>query len=231
VIKETTHRGDELRALGWSIDDVSRYMELWDYRQRWGAINLERDDRQFLRKAEAALPPIQSGKASVKKSIDEKSYYRRLLFFLQVMDQAETNFNLLQGSRGIWPILLEEELRALDYYQPVLGLPDTIKARAFEPFREEIIGNGLKLDDQKVQTHKFDFQAPLDELKAKESTSWRPLRAEALNEDKTYPVLKAEAVADFRKEVRHKFVPLIRQTLPSLLDTDKPEPPDEWSRE
>ena len=66
MIKELTHRGDELKQLGWSSDDVSRYVELWDYRQRWGAINLEREDRLFLRKAEAAFHKINSGKASVK---------------------------------------------------------------------------------------------------------------------------------------------------------------------
>ena len=55
---------DELQALGWSAEDVARYAELWDYRQRWGAMNLEREDRLFLRKAEAALPAIVTGKAA-----------------------------------------------------------------------------------------------------------------------------------------------------------------------
>ena len=75
MAKELTHRADELQALGWSAEDVARYAELWDYRQRWGAMNLEREDRLFLRKAEAALPAIVTGKAAAKKSITEKSYY------------------------------------------------------------------------------------------------------------------------------------------------------------
>ena len=37
---------------------MARYVELWEYRQRWGAMNLEREDRLFLRKAEKALPAI-----------------------------------------------------------------------------------------------------------------------------------------------------------------------------
>ena len=52
VPKETSHRGDELKGLGWSEAEVVRYVELWEYRQRWGAMNLEREDRLFLRKAE-----------------------------------------------------------------------------------------------------------------------------------------------------------------------------------
>ncbi len=231
MIKESTHRGDDLKGLGWSSEDVARYVELWDYRQRWGAINLERDDRQFLRKAEAALPPILSGKVSVKKAIKDKSYYRRLAFYLQSMDLAEGNFDIEDGSRGIWAILLEEELRLLAYYEPVLGLPDTIKAKALEPIREEIIGRALEKDGNNLQVLKFDFKAPLEELKAKESSNWRPLRDEKLIQDDTYPVFSAKAARDFRMEVRQELVPLIREMLPSLVGTDKPEPPEEWTRE
>ncbi|MFM1945597.1 MAG: hypothetical protein RI897_4579, partial [Verrucomicrobiota bacterium] len=49
--KGESNRAGELKELGWSAEDVRRYEELWEYRQRWGAINLEREDRQFLRKA------------------------------------------------------------------------------------------------------------------------------------------------------------------------------------
>ena len=73
--KELSHRSHELKALGWNQEDLSKYEDLWDYSQRWGLINLEREDRQFLKKAEKLLPKIQNKKASVKKSIEEKSYY------------------------------------------------------------------------------------------------------------------------------------------------------------
>ncbi len=228
VAKESTHRADELKAAGWSNDDVNRYAELWDYRQRWGAINLEREDRQFLRKAESALPKIQTGKASVKKPISEKSYYRWLRFYLEAMDHAEKNFNLKKGDRGKWPIVLEEEIRALDYYQPVLGLPDTLKAKNISSFREEVIGRDSIISDDQVSKYDFDFQAPLVALKAKESTKWRYLRDGENLENKTYQVLDSYAVETFRKQVRVEIVPLIRETLPSLADTDKPEPSDEW---
>ncbi|MDP6833818.1 MAG: hypothetical protein QGG94_01520 [Prochlorococcaceae cyanobacterium ETNP1_MAG_9] len=231
MIKESTHRADELLGLGWSKEDVARYVELWDYRQRWGAINLEREDRQYLRKAEAALPSISAGKVSIKKPIREKSYYRRLRFYLDAMNLDESKLNIPDGSRGLWPILLEEELRALDYYDPVLGLPDTIKAKGLEPIREQIVVTAMKEQLDNIQLLKFDFISPLEELKAKESTKWRPLRESVSAEETTYPVLSPGLVTDFRKSVRKQLIPLIRQLLPSLIDTDKPEPPDDWNRE
>jgi len=231
LIKESTHRADELLGLGWSKDDVARYTELWDYRQRWGAINLEREDRQFLRKAETALPAISTGKVSIKKPIQEKSYYRRICFYLDAMNLAENKLNIPKGSRGLWPILLEEELRALDYYEPVLGLPDTIKAKGLEPIREQIVVREMQEQGNNIQVLNFDFNAPLEELKAKESTSWRPLR-EVINADEaSYPVLNSGLVNDFRKAIRKELISVVRQLLPSLNDTDKPEPPDDWNRE
>ncbi len=228
VIKESTNRADELTALGWTKDDIARYVELWEYRQRWGAINLERDDRQFLRKAEAALPVISTNKASIKKPIKEKSYYRRLSFYVEAMDKVESKLDIPVGSRGIWPILLEEELRLLDYYEPVLGLPDTIKAKILEPFREKVVQKLLKEQSEDIQLCSFDFSNPLEELKAKESVSWRPLREGVSEGQTTYPVLKPAAVLEARKEVRNDLIPLIRNTFPSLIETDKPEPPDDW---
>ena len=61
--KELSHRSYELKALGWNQEDLSRYEDLWDYSQRWGLINIEREDRQFLKKAEKLLPKIQNKKA------------------------------------------------------------------------------------------------------------------------------------------------------------------------
>lgn len=58
----TSPHSDEttrLRSLGWSAQDVGRFMALRDNKRRWGAANLDREDRLFLRKAESAL--VQTG--------------------------------------------------------------------------------------------------------------------------------------------------------------------------
>ncbi len=231
MLKETSHRADELEALGWSKDDVLRYAELWDYRQRWGAINLEREDRQFLRKAESALPKLVVGKAPVRKSIQEKSYYRWLVFYLEAMLKAENCYEIDPGDRGVWAILLEEELRVIAYYEPVLGLPDTIKAKALDCFREEFVKKTEKLLAENCESFTFDFFKPLEEFKATQKSSWRTLREQDHSSKNNYPVIKAKAVKGLRDQLRSELVPLICELLPSLSDTDKPEIPDEWNLE
>ena len=231
MAKELTHRADELKELGWSQDDVLRYAELWDYRQRWGSINLEREDRQFLRKAESALPKIVSGKVSTKKPTAEKSYYLWLSFYLDQMKKVEENFSSEKGALGAWRILLEEELRLLDYYEPVLGLPDTIKARALFSFREETISKAHDTFKVQCELQKFDFKKPLDDLKNLEGKpSWKYLREEEKASNNDYPFLNAESAKEFRKQLRTTLPELISSTFPSLKDTDKPLPPENWSR-
>jgi hypothetical protein len=217
------NRAEELKALGWTAEDVRKYEELWEYRQRWGAINLEREDRVFLRKAEAALPKRATGKGSEKKRTRDKSYYRWLAFYLEAMRTSVAEASLDDTEQGAWPALLEEELRVLDYYEPVLGLPDTLKAKELIPLREQWIaeasGSGRSLT--------FDFLTPLEDLKQREKTSWKPLRGEA-SSDSSYPVLSSAAAEQFRQTVRQAITAQIRSTFPSLKDSDKPEPPADW---
>ena len=228
MAKELTDRGDELKQLGWSQQDVLRYIELWDYRQRWGAINLERDDRQFLRKSESALPEIKTSKTSIKKPLKEKSYYCRISFFLQQLNKAEAGFALSGSERGIWPILLEEELRTIDYFKPVLGLPDALKSKLLIPFRENLISALQKEFSDNIQLYELDFDLLLESANSIQSKGWKPLRDGITESKKVYPVLNSNCAAKCRKSVRKELIPMIRNTFPSLVDKDIVSPADDW---
>jgi hypothetical protein len=224
VAKDETSRGAELLALGWTAEEVRKYEELWEYRQRWGAINLEPEDRQVLRKAEGLLPKRVTGKGSAKKAIQDKAYYQWLSFYREAMLAAAAGLGLAGDEEAAWAIVIEEEQRALDYYQPVLGLPDTLKAKLLMPLREQWTS------EAGGRTLEFDFIAPLEALKARQATNWKPLRAEDAANPKAYPVLEAGDAAAFRAKVRQDMVTFIRTTFPSLKDSDKPEPAADWSK-
>ncbi len=225
MLKGSDNRVDELKAHGWSAEDLRKYEELWEYRQRWGAINLERDEREFLRKAEAALPRrAPHGKGGGRKTIQEKSHYRWLAAQLEAMRSSPVEAGLENGRIGAWPIVLEEELRALAYYEPVLGLPDTLKAKAFTPARERWIEAAVASGE----TLSFDFNGALDAIRLNGTPTWKSLRSEAVENPMSYPVLDPEAAASFRAMVRQEVLALTRSTFPSLAETSKPEPPDDW---
>ena len=229
MAKELTHRADELKQLGWNQEDLYKYIELWDYRQRWGSINLEREDRLFLRKAESLLPEISKNKVSVKKPLKEKSYYCWIQFFLNEMNDFELNTNLEDGMRGVWPICLEEELRIIDYFEPVLGLPDTIKAKLIGPIREDLVKTALEIYKESVMTKQFDFQGALAKAKSgDENASWRSLRDGDYGSNQDYQIIDKANVLEFRKKVNEKLLSFIKDNLPSFAESDKSLPPNDW---
>ena len=206
-----------------------KYIELWDYRQRWGSINLEREDRLFLRKAESLLPEISKNKVSVKKPLKEKSYYCWIQFFLNEMNDFELNSNLKGGMRGVWPIFLEEELRIIDYFEPVLGLPDTIKAKLIGPIREDLVKTALEIYKESVITKQFDFQGVLAKAKSNgENSSWRSLRDGDFESNHDYQIIDKENVLEFRRKVNETLLTFIKENLPSLAESDKSLPPNDW---
>ncbi len=212
MAKDEISRADELQALGWSADDVRRYGELWEYRHRWGAINLEPEDRAFLRRAEAALPQRSAGgKGSQKKTIREKSHYRWLATYRDAMQDAASAQPLAEGEQGAWLLLLNEELRLLEELQPVLGLPDTLKARELLAVREELV----QAVADTARRESFDFLAPLQQLSPAERGSWKPLRGEASSES-GYPVLSADAAEAFRQQAHSTLGDWMRSHFPSL---------------
>jgi len=221
MVKEEGCRSAELRELGWSAEQVRIYEELWEYRQRWGAINLEREERQLLRKAEAALPKRPtSSRGAARKTIKEKTHHRWLSFHLEAMQASAGALEIGAEEEAAWPILLEEELRALEYYEPVLGLPDTLKAKLFLPERERLTAEAASLG----RVISYDFNAPLEVLKQQEPTSWKSLRGDERASATDYPVLDAETARSFRAKVRREISAFTRSTYPSLKDSEKPEP-------
>jgi hypothetical protein len=211
LAKDEISRADELQAMGWPAEDVRRYADLWDYRHRWGAINLEPEDRAFLRKAEAALPKRVSGKAALKKALQDKSHYRWLAFYREAMLAHEADQELNAGEQGAWPVLLTAELALLEELQPVLGLPDTLKARELVALREELVAQAASAGRNLT----FDYVSPLEELKQKERSNWKPLRGDA-STDTSYPLLSADAVEPFRSEASRVLGEWMRSHLPSL---------------
>ena len=229
MAKELTHRAEELKQLGWNQEDLYKYIELWDYRQRWGSINLEREDRLFLKKAESLLPEISKNKVSVKKPLKEKSYYCWIQFFLNEMNNFELNEDLDEGMRGVWPIFLEEELRVIDYFEPVLGLPDTIKAKLIGPIREDLAKQAMENYEKSIIIKQFDFHGTLVSAKSSgKNSNWRSLRDGTFAENQDYQIIDKTCVLEFRKKVNEKLLSFIKENFPSLADTDKSLPPNDW---
>ena len=213
--KELSHRSHELKALGWNQEDLSRYEDLWDYSQRWGLINLEREDRQFLKKAEKLLPKIQNKKASVKKSIEEKSYYLWLNFYFEEI-KVFNESNLPKNKFSVWSLLIEEELKLLKELKPVMGLPDTLKAKNLFANRKELINKAFTKYDAKNNTEFFNFNEILTNSESDVSKSWKSITEKDPDSNDKFPIVDSENVEDLRSEINQDLEKFMRENYPSL---------------
>ena len=213
--KELSHRSHELKALGWNQEDLSRYEDLWDYSQRWGLINLEREDRQFLKKAEKLLPKIQNKKASIKKSIEEKSYYLWLDFYLEEI-KIFNESNVPKNKVSIWTLLIEEELKLLKELKPVMGLPDTLKAKNLFVNRRQIIEKSFKDYDAKNNNEPFDFINIFNTSEKDVSKSWKSIIEKDPEANDSFPIVESKNAEDLRSEINENLKSFMRENYPSL---------------
>ncbi len=216
--KETSHRSHELKPLGWNQEDITRYEELWDYCQRWGLINLEREDRLFLKKAEKLIPKLQPKKYSVKKSIEEKSYYLWLNSYLTEMASFDKS-HLDKNSESVWAIILEEEIKLLEDLKPVMGLPDTLKAKNLYKTRKMLIDKALKKYNAIKNKDIFDFQNALIILNGNKNKSWKSLIENDSESGNLYPIIEKKYAVDFRKEVNKEIKVFMVENYPSLKES------------
>ena len=215
--KELSHRSHELKALGWNQEDLSRYEDLWDYSQRWGLINLEREDRQFLKKAENLLPKIQNKKASVKKSIEEKSYYLWLNFYLEEIKIFNESF-LPKNKVSVWSLLIEEELKILKDLKPVMGLPDTLKAKNLFEIRKELISKSHSKYEANNIEQVFDFSEIFSKSEKEVSKSWKSITEKDPESNKKFPIIDSKNVEDLRSEINQDLRIFMIENYPSLKE-------------
>ena len=213
--KELSHRSHELKALGWNQEDLSRYEDLWDYSQRWGLINLEREDRQFLKKAENLLPKIQNKKASIKKSIENKSYYLWLSFYLEEIKNFNETY-LPKNKVSVWTVLIEEELKLLKEYKPVMGLPDTLKAKNLFANRQQLIKKAFNKYEAKNNDKSFNFTEIFTTTEKEISKSWKSITEKDPESNKSFPIVDIKKVEGLRSEINQDLKKFMIENYPSL---------------
>tara|TARA_Y100001970_G_scaffold293136_1_gene438004 strand:- start:12918 stop:13544 length:627 start_codon:yes stop_codon:yes gene_type:complete len=207
-----------LKTLGWNQEDITRYEELWEYCQRWGLINLEREDRQFLKKAEKLIPKLLPKKQSVKKSIEEKSYYKWLNFYLEKI-KSFNKINLDKNSQSVWIIFLEEEIKLLEELKPVMGLPDTLKAKNLYNIRKVLIEKAFEKYKAKNNKILFDFDNALNSLEINKRKSWKSLLENDSDSKSIYPLIENKLVDNFRKDVKKSINDYMIENYPSLKES------------
>jgi hypothetical protein len=216
-----------LESAGWTEAQIDRYYKLLDRKMQRGLSALSVSDRRFYNsalpacsKAQAAIDKIlheaQTRRVSGKQPVETKLHYRWVETDLQVLERLT---DLAPCEVNASAILLEEELRAIRKYQPVLDQIDTSKrCKMSAPFNELLdIAVGL---GREVAIDRFEY---LTLLKAEiPEGGWNPAWDRFYNENGRTRRVVAIPEADeleFRALARDMMELVTREIYPSVAAT------------
>lgn len=136
-----------LDQAGYSEAQIDRYFKLLARKQQHGPNAWTVGDRRFYNAARVAaaaaeqtrlaeLRAATQRRLSGKNPVETKLHYRWVAAELEI---ARNMIDVAPGEMSALVIMLEEYLRALDKYQPVLDQIDTSKRHKFHPAERELL--------------------------------------------------------------------------------------------
>tara|TARA_Y100001933_G_scaffold116138_1_gene115983 strand:+ start:3413 stop:3895 length:483 start_codon:yes stop_codon:yes gene_type:complete len=158
---------------------------------------------------------LQPKKVSNKKSIKEKSYYLWLNFYLEKINIFRVSI-LKISTISVWEVLLEEELKLLDKYKPVMGLPDSIKAKELASIRKNLIKLSFDMFEGKNSTKLFDFEIINNPNEQNISKTWKSIIENTPEEMKSFPLIPEKFIENFRIQVKDNIEEFMINNYPSL---------------
>ena len=213
-----------LELAGYTEAQIDRYFKLLDRKIRFGLSALSVNDRRFYNKCrvdadavnnklEAQLVAACKVKISGKRSVESKEHYRWISCYLDTIREV---VDVTVGEVSALVVILEEELRALSKYQPVLDQIDTSKRSKFSQPKKDLldlaaaVGRVFYLDEAEV--HNRTKQEFADSW----STKWDESFAEnGLGWGKN-AIIPDSFELEFREIVRSEMETLTREVFPSV---------------
>ena len=150
-----------------------------------------------------------------KKNIEEKSYYLWLNFYLDEIN-IFSNSNLPKNKYSVWTLLIEEEIKLLKELQPVLGLPDTIKAKNLFENRKELINKAFSEFEAKNNDKVFNFENVLKNSEKNVGKNWKSITENHPEANKTFPIIDSANIEKLRSAIKEDLSLYMKDNYPSL---------------
>jgi hypothetical protein len=184
----------------------------------YGLLNVfeDRADRLRYRAVEAALaaPKVTKKAKGVggKKDVQTKLHYRWSAFEAQTLKEM---VDTLPGEVSAFAIIREEVCNALVKYQPVLGMVDTSKRRAFAPVEMLLLDDAVKIG----RVANLDRVAWCDATAAEFPEDWNVkfLTNTVKNPAALGAVIPAAEADAYRAKVRADIDATTREVYPSVV--------------
>ena len=206
----------DIPANAWSLEDERDYQELLidtrlgedisDHRQAW-----------FGKAKETRMHYAdQCNRRSTDKTITERLHYKWLEFYYKTIRMAAEHDLAGREDRAAWLILLKEELKALEDWNPILSRAHTLKRHGFLGLRAEYIMLAKYLPG----TEQITLDTKIDKTRLeKHESGWQLLwevRKNRCAED--FPILSKEEVKKYRRSVTKETYRLTYESYPAFRE-------------
>ena len=127
-----------------------------------------------------------------------------------------SNSNLPKNKHGVWTLLIEEEIKLIKELQPVMGLPDTLKAQNLFENRKELINKAFSEFDAKNNDKCFNFDEVLNNSEKDVGKNWKSITEKDPEANKTFPIIDFANIEKLRSAIKEVFSSYMKDNYPSL---------------
>ena len=213
-----------LDQAGYTEAQIDRYFKLLSRKQKFGPTSWSVTDRRFYNTARVDCNNMENARladlaAATKRRISGKNPVETKLHYRWVTAELEIARNMIDVAPGEMSglvIMLEEYLRSLEKYQPVLDQIDTSRRHKFHPVEREL----LAIAATEGRWASFDHTEFKNQLKTQFEQEWNP-SWDARYECGAYDnaIIPDTFELEFRGLVRTELERLTREVFPSAIAT------------
>ena len=202
----------------WSYENEEKYKRLLVSKRLREEITP--DDKKWIKDNKTARQDLIDARTRrmPTRPITERLHYRWIKFYYKTMRMAVAKDLKGRGPRAAWLILLETELMALNDWKPALTRAHTLRRHGFLALRAEFV---MRAEHTKDSTPLIiNKEVSLDKL-PRDEQKWELLWTEKKNRcADMFPILSADSVQAFRKEVIKETYELTYYCYPAFKEED-----------
>ncbi len=110
----------------------------------------------------------------------------------------------------------EEEINFLKELQPVMGLPDTLKAKNLFEKRKNLINKAFSEFDAKDNGKVFNFDEVLKNSEKDVGKNWKSITEKDPEANTTFPIIDSANIEKLRSAIKEDLSLYMKENYPSL---------------
>ena len=107
-------------------------------------------------------------------------------------------------------------MKLLQELKPVMGLPDTLKAKNLFENRKELVNKAFSEYDAENNDKVFNFDEILNKSENNVGKNWKSITEKDPEANKTFPIIDTKHIENFRSEIKKDLNLFMKENYPSL---------------